>query len=79
MQNLKTWYLKQPQDVRFGIPVILGMLIFCPIVWRLLTAPPSCEQAKARTQQIERRGSDGSAAQFNEATQAFVDEMKACK
>ena len=78
MKNLWERYLALPQDVRFGIPVILGMMIVIPIAWSWIDRPLTCKQATERYQRLTARESDGSAERFAENTKAIADATKIC-
>lgn len=75
---VKDRYLELPQDIRFGIPVVLGMAVLIPIAWIWLSAPRTCEQAKRETARLERLGGDGSAEHFRESTAAIAAELELC-
>lgn len=78
MKKLWQRYLSLPQNIRFGIPVILGMMIVTPIAWQWLDRPPTCEEAKANQQRLDRRPRDGSTRQFAEWAKSTSELVEAC-
>lgn len=78
MEKLLKRYLALPQDIRFGIPVVLGMMIFGLICIALLSKPQTCKDAREISEQLMNQQEDGTLTQSNARRDALIRADRIC-